>query len=328
MAKKIESVQLPFSVALQIVTQGIRVRLGRSLVTLFGVLLGIMFFSSVLTSHLIKVGVADEDRTRAEANRMANILEAELGYSMDGRVGVIVSGELDASEQRLPRLLTRRGIQTFAFDDPAPSGVGRDGERVDILLIMGSESMNHDISGLPQVPIAVTRSSSEDTPRADVPMLVSLTRELSPGELERREAEERTARYRLTWIVAIALVVTLMGITNAMLMSVTERFREIGTMKCLGATRRLVRRIFLLESLIIGGGGGIGGALLGALFSIIFHGFLYGFPQVMFSINLPVLMGFILLSAVSGVVLTVVAAVYPAGIASSMLPSDALRSNV
>src|SRR5690606_14364359 len=130
------------------------------------------------------------------------------------------------------------------------------------------------------------------------------------------------------WIMVIALAVTLMGITNAMLMSVTERFREIGTMKCLGATSQLIRRIFLIESLLIGGTGSIVGALLGVMFSLTFHGVVYGFGLVLGSLAMTPLLITILVSAAGGIVLTVLAALYPAGVASSMVPADALRSNV
>ena len=57
---------------------------------------------------------------------------------------------------------------------------------------------------------------------------------------------------RLNWLVALSLAVCVVGITNAMLMSVTERFREIGTMKCLGALDSFVVRIFMIEAVAMG----------------------------------------------------------------------------
>ncbi|HOT52163.1 MAG TPA: hypothetical protein PLI07_14365, partial [Candidatus Hydrogenedentes bacterium] len=50
------------------------------------------------------------------------------------------------------------------------------------------------------------------------------------------------------WLAAISLLVCVVGITNAMLMSVTERYREIGTMKCLGALDWFVVKLFLIEA--------------------------------------------------------------------------------
>src|SRR5262249_18468586 len=49
------------------------------------------------------------------------------------------------------------------------------------------------------------------------------------------------------WLITLALLVAFVGILNAMLMSVTERFREIGTMKCLGALDSFIVKLFLIE---------------------------------------------------------------------------------
>jgi len=63
------------------------------------------------------------------------------------------------------------------------------------------------------------------------------------------------------WLIVMSLIVCVVGIANSMLMAVTERFREIGTMKCLGALNKFVVELFLLES----GFQGLSGALMGAL---------------------------------------------------------------
>ncbi len=61
----------------------------------------------------------------------------------------------------------------------------------------------------------------------------------------------------------IAIFVAALGIVNTMLMSILERYVEIGIMKAVGASRRDIRQIFLLESAIIGFSGGLGGLALG-----------------------------------------------------------------
>ena len=63
--------------------------------------------------------------------------------------------------------------------------------------------------------------------------------------------------------MVLSLLVCTVGIINAQLMSVTERFREIGIMKCLGALDRMILRLFLLEALALGLLGAGAGALLG-----------------------------------------------------------------
>lgn len=67
------------------------------------------------------------------------------------------------------------------------------------------------------------------------------------------------------WLMVLSLLVCTVGIVNAQLMSVTERFREIGIMKCLGALDRMILRLFLIEAAILGVLGAGCGGLLGLL---------------------------------------------------------------
>jgi ABC-type antimicrobial peptide transport system permease subunit len=59
-------------------------------------------------------------------------------------------------------------------------------------------------------------------------------------------------RARQTWLAVMSVLVAGVGITNSMLMSVTERFREIGTMKCLGAPDNFVVQLFFVEAAFMG----------------------------------------------------------------------------
>ena len=69
------------------------------------------------------------------------------------------------------------------------------------------------------------------------------------------------------WLVFVSLAVCVVSITNSMLISVYERYREIGTMKCLGALDRHILKLFLVESVIIALIGGTLGYLLGLVFA-------------------------------------------------------------
>jgi ABC-type antimicrobial peptide transport system permease subunit len=135
---------------------------------------------------------------------------------------------------------------------------------------------------------------------------------------------ENAARMEV-WLIVMALLTCAVGIANAMLMSVTERFREIGTMKCLGAQDNLVVKLFLLESAFLGIIGAIMGIILGvgvALGAALaqFKGFgLSEFPGASQCLIV------ILLSLAGGMFLSVGGAVYPAYSASRMRPVDALR---
>ncbi len=67
------------------------------------------------------------------------------------------------------------------------------------------------------------------------------------------------------WLILLSLLVCTVGIVNAQLMSVTERFREIGIMKCLGALDLMILRLFLIEAVLVGILGSGAGAVLGLL---------------------------------------------------------------
>jgi ABC-type antimicrobial peptide transport system permease subunit len=58
------------------------------------------------------------------------------------------------------------------------------------------------------------------------------------------------------WLIIVSLFVCGIGLINANLIAIYERYREIGTMKCLGAMDQHVMKLFLIESLIFGAIGG------------------------------------------------------------------------
>ncbi len=136
------------------------------------------------------------------------------------------------------------------------------------------------------------------------------------------------------WLVGLSLLVCVVGITNAMLMSVTERFREIGTMKCLGALDKFIVKLFLIESSLQGVAGSVAGAAIGLLLAFLRSLFAFHAtdPETGDSYWLAVryfpaadLVGWLLVALVTGVLLTIVAAIYPAIRAARMEPVQAMR---
>jgi putative ABC transport system permease protein len=69
----------------------------------------------------------------------------------------------------------------------------------------------------------------------------------------------------------IAIIVAALGIVNTMVMSILERFREIGVMKAVGAGDGDIRRIFFFESGAIGLAGGVSGCVLGWATSLLIN---------------------------------------------------------
>lgn len=129
---------------------------------------------------------------------------------------------------------------------------------------------------------------------------------------------DRTLTVLLAGIAAISLLVGGIGVMNIMLVSVTERIREIGLRKALGATPRAVRRQFLVEASSLGLAGGVLGLALGIAGALLLPRWL-GQPVTIS----PVAAGGALVVAL---VVGVVAGVYPAGRAARLAPIDALRS--
>lgn len=127
------------------------------------------------------------------------------------------------------------------------------------------------------------------------------------------------------WIVILSLVVCVVGIVNAQLMAVTERFREIGTMKCLGALDRFILRLFFLEAGMQGLAGGAAGAMVGALFSLLNSLISFG-TSALVTLSWPAIMTSILSATIVGFLLSLVGVVYPAIVAARMQPVEAMRS--
>jgi len=126
------------------------------------------------------------------------------------------------------------------------------------------------------------------------------------------------------WLVMLALLVCFVGIVNAMLMSVSERFREIGTMKCLGALDSFIVKLFLLESSFQGAAGTVMGIVIGFVLSLLRATFAYGRYTYTYFPARDILLSAAMSVAV-GVILCVLAAVYPAGTAARMEPVEAMR---
>ncbi len=133
---------------------------------------------------------------------------------------------------------------------------------------------------------------------------------------EIQDVIDRITRF-VTGIAVIALVVGAIGIANITLVSVTERTKEIGIMKAVGATNRDTMQLFLTEAVLLGGLGAVVGVPLGLL---------VGFGAAEYAdvaFTLPI--DWIVFSVAMGVTTGVVAGLYPAWRASKVDPIEALR---
>jgi len=129
---------------------------------------------------------------------------------------------------------------------------------------------------------------------------------------------DRTLTILLGGVAGISLLVGGIGVMNIMLVSVTERIREIGLRKALGATPRVIRRQFLVEASVLGLTGGALGAGLGIIGAVFLPG-VVGDP---ITISGWAVAGAIVVAMAIGVIF----GVYPASRAAHLAPIDALRS--
>jgi putative ABC transport system permease protein len=128
----------------------------------------------------------------------------------------------------------------------------------------------------------------------------------------------KTLTVLLAGIAAISLLVGGIGVMNIMLVSVTERIREIGLRKALGARPSLIRRQFLLEASLLGLTGGLFGAVVGVVGAKVLPTFISN-PV---ALSVPAIVGSITVALAIGLVF----GVYPASRAARLAPIDALRS--
>jgi len=188
-------------------------------------------------------------------------------------------------------------------------------------------------SNIAQINIAVADSCDEDAVKVDVGAILRRARELTPDEeddfkiysqkevLATATEVEESFQILIASIALIALIVGGIGIMNIMLVSVTERTREIGIRKAVGAKRFDILLQFLLEALVVTVLGGVLGVLAAWGATKIAAGFDIGGKDTKYAITAQWVMLGLGVSAVTGVI----AGVYPAWRAARLDPIEALR---
>lgn len=126
-------------------------------------------------------------------------------------------------------------------------------------------------------------------------------------------------------VAAISLVVGAIGVLNIMLVSVTERTREIGIRKAIGATRRAILEQFLIESLVLAGLGGAFGVLVGVGLSVLGASIAPAFGPTFATFAPAVTIPSVVLSFAISLAIGLVAGGYPANRAARLRPIEALR---
>ena len=188
------------------------------------------------------------------------------------------------------------------------------------------------VLGSPRVQIAYVSAVSEDatyTAQSQIGDLLRQRHKLGAGEpddftvrnmtdiAEAANETSKTMTILLACIAGVSLLVGGIGIMNIMLVSVTERTREIGIRMAIGARSTAVRSQFLIESIVLSLTGGSIGIVLGVVLSLVIPAML-GWPTL---VSMMAIVGSVVFSVAVGVFF----GYYPARKAASLDPIEALR---
>jgi len=211
-------------------------------------------------------------------------------------------------------------------------GQDQQGRDQDDIAFAPFTTVQKKILGSPRLQIAYVSAVSQDatyTAQAQITDLLRQRHKLSANEsddftvrnmtdvADAANATNNTMTILLACIASVSLLVGGIGIMNIMLVSVTERTREIGIRMAIGARSSAVRSQFLIESIVLSLTGGLFGIVLGVMVSLLIPKFL-GWPTL---ISTLAIIGSVIFSAAVGIFF----GYYPARKAAALDPIEALR---
>lgn len=247
-------------------------------------------------------------------------------------IGQTVRSELAGTQSPLALRLRLRTVSCDVIGLLAAKGKNTFGMDRDDVVVMPLRTFQRRIAGnddVAQVQISVGPDSSTLKAQQDLERLMRERRHLAPGEdndftvmdmqdiANTLSGTTRLLTLLLAAVAAISLVVGGIGIMNIMIVSVTERTREIGIRMAIGAFERDVLLQFLIEAIVLSAFGGAVGIVLAlavsAGISVVFN--------LPFSVNWPTMALSFVFSGMVGVIFGFV----PARRAAHLNPIDALR---
>ncbi|HKV06260.1 MAG TPA: ABC transporter permease [Candidatus Acidoferrales bacterium] len=247
-------------------------------------------------------------------------------------IGNTVAQQLFGDEDPVGQLIRVKNLPFRVLGVLQAKGQSSNGQDQDDTMIMPFTTIQKKVSGITWVQMIMVSMSSQQAIVAAKPTIAAQLRQRhhlrsgedddfiirSPDELaQTAEATSRILTLLLGSIASVSLLVGGIGIMNIMLVSVTERTREIGVRMAVGATEEDVQRQFLSEALVLSSLGGLIGIVLGiagsALVSRALHWTTFVSPlsvfiAVVFSAGVGIAFGY-----------------YPARKAARLDPIEALR---
>jgi putative ABC transport system permease protein len=247
-------------------------------------------------------------------------------------IGRTVRDQLFGGADPIGKVMRVKGLPCIVVATLQPKGLSVSGQDQDDTIIMPYTTVQKKIKGIAWLDDVLCSAVSPDAVKLAGQQVAALLRDrhhLRPEEeddfnirnpediIQAQLAASRTLTVLLIAIASISLVVGGIGIMNVMLVSVTERTREIGVRLAVGATEEAIQLQFLGESVMLSLVGGAAGVLLGIVGSILVGRTLHWPMEVS--------VGAVLIAAIFSVAVGVFFGYYPARKAALLDPIEALR---
>ncbi len=247
-------------------------------------------------------------------------------------IGQTVRTQLFGVRDPIGKVIRAGGLPCKVIATLEPKGISMEGRDQDDTILMPYTTVMKKIKGNNWLDDVLCSAVSQDVVKMAGQQAAALLRDrhhLRPEEpddfnirnpedvIEAQIAASHTLALLLIAIASISLVVGGIGIMNVMLVSVTERTREIGVRVAVGATEEAIRFQFLGESVMLSFVGGAAGVLVGFVGSFFIGR----------ALNWPMVMSFeaVVLAVFFSLAVGVFFGYYPARKASSLDPIEALR---